>query len=65
MPIYEYMCGKCQEQFSLFQSIYASEKDTVCPKCGSKEVKKKISGFSCLSFGGASSAGAPAGYGGG
>lgn len=65
MPIYEYVCGKCHEQFSLFQSIYAGEKDTRCPKCGADEVKKKISAFSCLTFGGFSSAGSSAGHGGG
>ncbi|HSB51812.1 MAG TPA: zinc ribbon domain-containing protein [Dissulfurispiraceae bacterium] len=65
MPIYEYVCRKCDEQFSLFQSIYANEKDTRCPKCGADDVKKKISGFSCLSFGGYSSAGSAGGGGGG
>ncbi len=43
MPIYEYSCGKCKTIFSLLQKISSSEKDTVCPKCGSKDVKKKFS----------------------
>ena len=46
MPIYEYLCGKCKTIFSLLQKISSSEKDTVCPKCGSKDVKKKFSVFS-------------------
>jgi putative FmdB family regulatory protein len=46
MPIYEYTCGKCKNMFSLLQRIDSSEKDTTCPKCGSKEVKKKFSLFS-------------------
>jgi len=62
MPVYEYICAKCKESFSLLQKIGTTEKDTVCPECGSREVKKKISLFSCacpihsgLSTGGASS----------
>ncbi|MFN3396471.1 MAG: FmdB family zinc ribbon protein [Thermodesulfovibrionales bacterium] len=47
MPIYEYTCNKCNKSFSLLQKVGSSEKDTVCPNCGSKEVKKKISSFSC------------------
>jgi len=47
MPIYEYMCNKCSEIFSLLQKAGITEKDTVCPKCGSKDVKKKVSIFSC------------------
>ncbi|MBZ0156411.1 MAG: zinc ribbon domain-containing protein [Alphaproteobacteria bacterium] len=59
MPIYEYSCKKCNEVFSVFQSMNASEKDTKCPKCGSNDVVKKISSFSCCSpaSGGASAHG--------
>lgn len=46
MPIYEYTCGKCKNTFSLLQKIGSTERDTICPKCGSKEVKKKLSLFS-------------------
>ncbi|MBI3593205.1 MAG: zinc ribbon domain-containing protein [Nitrospirae bacterium] len=55
MPIYEYSCRKCNEVFSVFQSVNASEKDTRCPKCNSNDVKKQVSSFSCCSFGGSSS----------
>ncbi len=55
MPIYEYECIKCNELFSVFQSINNNGRDITCPKCGSKNVKKKISAFSCCSFGGSSS----------
>jgi len=69
MPIYEYACTKCNEVFSVFQSVNASEKDTRCPKCGSNDVKKKISAFSCCSIGGfggsgSSSFGSSGGFGG-
>jgi len=49
MPIYEYMCMKCNNKFSLLQSLYPESKDTECPKCDSKEVKKMVSAFSCAS----------------
>ena len=49
MPIYEYVCNKCKATFSLIQKVGASEKDTVCPQCGSAEVKKKLSLFSSTS----------------
>ena len=49
MPIYEYICLKCNEKFSLLQSINASEHDTNCPRCSSNEVRKIISSFCCSS----------------
>lgn len=64
MPIYEYACMSCGEIFSAFQSITASEKDTRCPKCGSPEVKKQLSSFSCCSSGNSSSS-FSGGFGGG
>lgn len=51
MPIYEYSCRKCNEIFSVFQSINAGESDTKCPACGSNDVKKRISTFACCSIG--------------
>ena len=49
MPIYEYICMKCNNKFSLLQSLYPESNDTECPKCDSKEVKKVVSAFSCAS----------------
>jgi putative FmdB family regulatory protein len=66
MPIYEYLCKKCKEDFSVYQSIQGSEKGATCPRCGAKEVKKKISGFSCGTVGGGPTpTGSTGGYGGG
>lgn len=47
MPIYEYLCIKCNSVFSALQKMGASEKETTCPGCGSNEVKKKVSSFCC------------------
>ena len=44
MPIYEYLCPQCQERFSLMQKMGTSESETRCPKCGSAEVARQISG---------------------
>jgi len=66
MPIYEYICLKCNEKFSLLQSLSPAEKNTECPRCSSKEVKKVISSFSCATGSGSPSASAPgASFGGG
>lgn len=47
MPIYEYKCSKCKRSFSVLQKAGTTEKDTVCPDCGSNVVKKLLSAFSC------------------
>ena len=52
MPIYEYKCSKCKRSFSVLQKTGTSEKDTVCPDCGSNTVKKLLSAFSCSAAGG-------------
>lgn len=49
MPIYEYICLKCNEKFSVLQSVHASGHDTSCPKCASQQVRKIISSFCCTS----------------
>lgn len=40
MPIYEFICKNCKEEFELL--VYSKEEE-VCPKCGSKNLTKKIS----------------------
>ncbi|MCX7794364.1 MAG: zinc ribbon domain-containing protein [Thermodesulfovibrionales bacterium] len=52
MPIYEYLCNRCKAEFMMLQKMGTSERDTECPKCGSKDVKKKLSSFSCSFSGG-------------
>jgi len=48
MPIYEYACNACNEIFALLQWTQ-DEKDTACPRCGSQNIKKLVSQFSCSS----------------
>ncbi len=56
MPVFEYTCKSCSEIFALLQWA-TDDKDTVCPKCGSKDVKKLPSAFSCSSADAGSSSG--------
>ncbi len=42
MPIYEYACQKCGNEYEELVSSSAL-KPAPCPKCGSGEVKKKFS----------------------
>lgn len=49
MPIYEYMCNKCSMGFSLIKLTIEAQ-DAVCPQCGSKDVKKKMSTFSSVGY---------------
>lgn len=42
MPIYEYRCSACGEEFEL---LVFGDKKVTCTKCGSEDVKKKFSVF--------------------
>lgn len=42
MPIYEYECRDCREAFERLMPISA-QTPPECPKCGGRNVKKKIS----------------------
>jgi putative FmdB family regulatory protein len=43
MPIYEFKCEGCQKRVSIL--LRSSSKQPVCPKCGSKELKRLVSQF--------------------
>lgn len=42
MPIYEYICSRCGEEF---EKLVFGNKAVECPKCSSGEVEKKLSLF--------------------
>jgi putative FmdB family regulatory protein len=47
MPIYEFICNKCNRNFEDFV-LSAQKIDGIrCPSCGSRDVKKQFSMFSC------------------
>jgi putative FmdB family regulatory protein len=43
MPIYEFKCKSCGNEFEKFVLSYSQIDKVECPKCGSKEVVKKVS----------------------
>lgn len=46
MPVYEFLCEKCNKPFTLTMSISEYEKTKFrCPKCKSPKVKQQISAF--------------------
>jgi putative FmdB family regulatory protein len=46
MPVYEYVCQSCKRTFSVL-ILRASDEKVTCPDCGSEDVLKKFSTFSC------------------
>lgn len=58
MPIFEYKCGSCGEEF---EKLVFGSTEVRCPKCESAEVAKKFSTFGMSGvqkpFAGSSSAG--------
>jgi putative FmdB family regulatory protein len=43
MPIYEFKCQECGEEFEKFVISASQVGQVKCPKCGSEKVVKKIS----------------------
>ncbi len=43
MPIFEYKCNACGEDFE--RLVMKKDEEITCPKCGQKELKKKLSVF--------------------
>jgi len=46
MPIYEYLCAKCNRVYSFLAKSAAEAKAPTCPKCQSTDLKKMVSKFS-------------------
>jgi putative FmdB family regulatory protein len=45
MPLYEYRCEACGEQFEVAQSVTVRAEDTVCPHCQAKKATRLMSAF--------------------
>lgn len=59
MPIFEYHCSSCGEQFEELVSA-GSEAAVPCPSCGAAETEKQMSTFASSMTGGGSLTPAPA-----
>lgn len=44
MPIYEFICQRCGNKFSLLLSM-AKKAEAACPACQSKDLKEDFSGY--------------------
>lgn len=58
MPLYEYHCNECGEEFEKMVRFSETDRSQVCPQCQGSDTKKKISSFA--SIGAAQSGGAAA-----
>ena len=56
MPIYEYECRNCGEKFE--KIVYQKLDSTKCVACGSRRVKKCVSGFAVVGSNSIKSSGA-------
>ncbi len=46
MPLYEYACEDCNQEFVLLQSTSTNKDETLCEHCGSDKTRPQIS--SCV-----------------
>gem|GEM_PF-217663 len=49
MPIYEYHCRSCHQEFEQLVRTMCAKVDMICPQCGGKEVERKLSVFAAKS----------------
>jgi putative FmdB family regulatory protein len=54
MPIFEFTCEQCDKPFEELVRSSNSVDGVVCPKCGSTQIKRKISTFASKISGGSS-----------
>jgi putative FmdB family regulatory protein len=52
LPIYEFDCRQCGEPFEELVFQLGREREARCPKCGSQDVKKKLSTLAARVAGG-------------
>lgn len=45
MPMYEYRCLDCDEQYEELRRMQDADRDLKCPVCGAGRVERLVSGF--------------------
>jgi len=63
MPIYEYICDNCRNEFE--KIVINKQQEISCPKCASKKATIQLSVFSSTASGGGSKSFTPQSSGGG
>jgi len=48
MPLYEYICQKCEARFDALRAMSDADAPIACPACGSEETGRAISLFSAI-----------------
>lgn len=48
MPIYEYHCRKCSQDFELMRRLAQMDEKAKCTNCGSMATTKKLSAFALV-----------------
>ncbi|MDK9709485.1 MAG: zinc ribbon domain-containing protein [Desulforhopalus sp.] len=48
MPIYEFFCSSCNVIFNFYSSRVNTDKKPDCPRCGQKDLAKRISTFATI-----------------
>jgi putative FmdB family regulatory protein len=51
MPIYEYVCEECHEEFDLLRPMKEADAPAACRSCGGQRTKRKLSLFNAQSGG--------------
>jgi putative FmdB family regulatory protein len=54
MPIFEFECSSCSQQFEELVMSQEAESQVVCPECGSEDNRKLISTFASRTSGSSS-----------
>ena len=49
MPVYEYVCQKCDTHFDLLRSISQADSETCCPHCQAGGARRALSRFASFS----------------
>ncbi len=47
MPIYAFVCTKCDKCFESFVHSLEKAKEVTCPECGAKKPRRLLSTFTC------------------
>jgi putative FmdB family regulatory protein len=58
MPMYEYVCMKCEEHF---EELVRGDEEVTCPTCGATSVTRQLSTFAMIGTAGQTGASASGG----